>query len=182
MNFRRLLSPQVRISYSVSSILVFPPSSSLPFPTRPLDIVAFRPLSLIALVMQSRAIFISRKAVVPVFIISRQASCVPQYISSAVSLSSIGIILSNSQVWNIRSSALFLKSDIQLCVWLFTSPAVMSLSLPSIVLSGTKPFFTASSPIQEITLSLTAISHTFAENPLSSSGRIAVIPLNNVFI
>ena len=92
----------VSLPYSISSKAserrFFAPSSSRFSPTSPLVITARIPLSRQALTAIRGNICMSTKVVVPVRIISMMESRFPQYASSAVRLSSIGITLSKSQV------------------------------------------------------------------------------------
>ena len=107
------------------------------------------PMSLIAFTAVSIIQYWSLKQVVPVFIISRQASFVPQYISSSSRRGSIfQIISSHSCRW--ESSFTPRISVIALCVCIFTNPGIAAFLLPSITVA---PSASIESAIFEIILS-----------------------------
>ena len=82
----------------------------------------------------------SLKVVVPVLIISRHASFVPQNTSSGRSFASAGQIFVSSQVDRSRSSAQPRNKVIAACVCRFTKPGRASFPRPSITVSASRFF------------------------------------------
>src|SRR2546426_155847 len=99
---------------------------------------ARRPISFTALAAASMWKYMSLKVVVPVLIISRHASLVPQYTSSGVSLASAGQIFVSSHVDSSRSSPQPRNRVIAACVCRFTKPGSAIFPFPSITVSASR--------------------------------------------